>query len=354
MKEQRYVLLDGFRGLAALYVVFSHVGGETFHALQWGNLRVDFFFVLSGFVLQPRVPQAGENASLQARKFIRSRVFRLWPMLITILLARLVIWGIWILRNPHEPVANFGIADFPTSFIAAALLLQVLLPAAMEWGDPLWSLSAEWLTNISVALGGVVLGKFVWPACFISGYACLFMGSLSNTPANLGFGAMGRALVGFSLGAIVRQLNDKYSRKFSLPRFVLAVTLAIGIFAVQIVLHRSALPVAALVLAFFVAEVVTIDQARVPVSILRTASYLGTVSFGIYAWHNNVIKLISSGLLPLFPMNSGHQSVLEVLKIVGVVVAISIVATHATSRYIEKPIQARWAKKKSVPVDAMR
>jgi len=177
---------------------------------------------------------------------------------------------------------------------------------------------------------------------------------MSSTPVNLGFGAMGRALVGFSLGAIVRQLNDKYTRKFSLPRFALALAFTFGIFAFQIVLHHSAVPVAALVLAFFVAEVVTIDQARIPASILRTASYLGTVSFGIYAWHNNVIKLISSGLLPLFPMNSGHQSVLEVLKIVGVVVAISIVATHATSRYIEKPIQARWAKKKPVPVDAMR
>jgi peptidoglycan/LPS O-acetylase OafA/YrhL len=354
MTQKRYILLDGFRGLAALYVVLSHVGGESFHGLQWGNLRVDFFFVLSGFVLQPRVPQTGETAWSQARKFIRGRIFRLWPMLVTILVARLLIWGIWILRNPNQPVSDFGIVDFPTSFVAALLLLQVLVPTAMEWGDPLWSLSAEWLTNIGVALGGIALGKFVWPFTFVSGYVCLFMGSLSDTPVNLGFGAMGRALVGFSLGAIVRQINDRHVRKFWWPRFLLALALTVGIFGVQIAFHRSALPIAALVLAFFVAEVVTINQANVPISVLRVASYLGTVSFGVYAWHNNFIKLISSGLLPIVPLNIGHQSVLEVIKISAIVVAMSIVATHATSRYIEKPIQSRWAKKRPASVDVAR
>ena len=351
MSQKRYVLLDGFRGLAALYVVLSHVGGETFHGLQWGNLRVDFFFVLSGFVLQPRVPQAGEGAWIQARKFIRSRVFRLWPMLVTILVARLAIWGIWMLKNPNQPASEFGIIDFPTSLIAAVLLLQIVIPSAMEWGDPLWSLSAEWLTNIGVALGGIALGKFVWPFIFVSGYACLFMGSLSDTPVNLGFGALGRALVGFSLGAIVRQINDRYVRTFWLPRFALALGLTLGIFLVQIVWHRSALPIAAIVLAFFVAEVVTINQSKIPSSILRVASYLGTVSFGVYAWHNNFIKLISSELLPVVPLNVGHQSVLEVIKISAIVVAMSIVATHATSRYIEKPIQSRWGKKRTASVE---
>jgi len=351
MSQKRYILLDGFRGLAALYVVLSHVGGESFHGLQWGNLRVDFFFVLSGFVLQPRVPDGGDTAWVQARKFIRSRIFRLWPMLVTILLARLLIWGLWILKNPDQPASNFGIADFPTSFVAAILLLQVLIPMAMEWSDPLWSLSAEWLTNIGVALGGVFLGKFVWPMCFFSGYVCLFMGSMSDTPVNLGFGAMGRALVGFSLGAIVRQINDKHVRKFWLPRFALASILAVGIFVFQIVLHHSAIPVAALVLAFFVAEVVTINQASVPLPILRVASYLGTVSFGVYAWHNNFIKLISSGLVPILPWNSGSQTEFEVIRFSALVIVMSIIATHATSRYIEKPIQARWSKKRTKTVD---
>jgi len=352
MSQKRYVLLDGFRGLAALYVVLSHVGGETYHGLQWGNLRVDFFFVLSGFVLQRRVPQAGQAAWLQARKFVRSRFFRIWPMLVTILVARLVIWAVWMLRNPNQPASDFGIVDFPTSLIAALLLLQIVVHSANEeWGDPLWSLSAEWLTNLWVALGGALLGKFVWPFAFVCGYASLFIGSLSDTPVNLGFAAFGRALLGFSLGAIVRQINDRYIRTFWLPRFALASALTLGIFMVQIVWHRSALPIAALVLAFFVAEVVTINQSKIPVSVLRVAGYLGTVSFGVYAWHNNFIKMISSGVWPIVPLNVGNQTVFEVIYISAIVVGLSIVATHATTRFVEKPIQSRWGTKRETSAE---
>lgn len=348
---KRYVLLDGFRGLAAIYVVLSHVGGETYHGLQWGNIRVDFFFVLSGFVLQRRIPQADDQRWASARSFIRSRFFRLWPMLLTVLFARLLIWGIWILKNPDSPVTDFRIIDFPTSFIAAVLLLQVLVPSALEWADPLWSLSAEWLTNLGVAVGGAILGKIVWPVCFVVGYIFLFLGSLSDASVNTGFAAMGRALIGFSLGAMVRIITDAYVRKFWWPRFLLAAGLTYGIFAYQIFLHRTALPIAAIVMAFLVAEVITLDQTKIPHWILRTSSYIGTVSFGVYAWHNNFITLITSDLLPIVPMKYGEQTIPQIIVTTLVVVLMSIVATHLTTRYIEKPAQKRWSKKR-IPVAA--
>ena len=54
--KPRYEILDGLRGVAAVLVVIyhlceSHFGiGET-HPLNHGYLAVDFFFVLSGFVI---------------------------------------------------------------------------------------------------------------------------------------------------------------------------------------------------------------------------------------------------------------------------------------------------------------
>ena len=54
--KARYELLDGLRGVAALMVIFYHIG-ECFATSpqdQWLNhsyLAVDFFFVLSGFVI---------------------------------------------------------------------------------------------------------------------------------------------------------------------------------------------------------------------------------------------------------------------------------------------------------------
>ena len=54
--KPRYEILDGLRGVASLMVIIFHLG-ETYcvpGAQQWmnhGYLAVDFFFVLSGFVI---------------------------------------------------------------------------------------------------------------------------------------------------------------------------------------------------------------------------------------------------------------------------------------------------------------
>ena len=56
--SQHYALLDGLRGVAAMLVVLYHVfGGFAFAGqtdivfINHGYLSVDFFFILSGFVI---------------------------------------------------------------------------------------------------------------------------------------------------------------------------------------------------------------------------------------------------------------------------------------------------------------
>lgn len=381
MSSKRFVLLDGFRGLAAIYVVMSHVAGESFPALYQGNLRVDFFFVLSGFVLQNRVPKSDAPGWSSVVAFLRMRFFRIWPMLITVLIARLVIWGLWSVTHPSSEANDFGIKNFPTSFLAALLLLQIFVPVALEWSDPLWSLSAEWFMNIWMGVTGTLWAMFgfksrqslsgspnstsepsrikqlmgkarnliaeqaVWIGGFTFGYVCLFMGSLHpDTPVNVGWAALGRALIAFSLGGMVRQIHNHFKRSFNAIRFILASMMTFGIFAIQIFLHRSALPIAALVLAFFVLEVVTIDESRVPASILRICSFMGSMSYGVYAWHNNMIKIISIDALPFIRLNAGHQSVLDATVVVVVVLLMSVAATKLTNRFVEQPVQQRWGK----------
>ncbi len=77
---QRLPLLDGMRGLAALSVLLYH-GHNLFHDDKWfaqGYLFVDFFFLLSGFVLtlstEPKFA-----SGLTARQFMQTRLHRLWP-----------------------------------------------------------------------------------------------------------------------------------------------------------------------------------------------------------------------------------------------------------------------------------
>ena len=59
--KAHYDLLDGLRGVAALMVIWYHVfegyafaGGGNIETLNHGYLAVDFFFILSGFVIGDR------------------------------------------------------------------------------------------------------------------------------------------------------------------------------------------------------------------------------------------------------------------------------------------------------------
>ena len=87
--KPHYMILDGLRGVAALLVVLYHV----FECFDWspaphGYLAVDFFFVLSGFVIGYAYddrwkPAAGTNRPrLTLGGFFRRRLIRLHPMVV--------------------------------------------------------------------------------------------------------------------------------------------------------------------------------------------------------------------------------------------------------------------------------
>ena len=62
--KPRYEILDGLRGVAAMLVVAYHLletyyGGKPDQPINHGYLAVDFFFVLSGFVIGYAYETAG-------------------------------------------------------------------------------------------------------------------------------------------------------------------------------------------------------------------------------------------------------------------------------------------------------
>ena len=76
-QAHQYAGLDGLRGLAALAVLSAHTAMLFSHTPRHFFLAVDFFFILSGFVLT--IPLVAPGRSLDARAFYGRRMWRILP-----------------------------------------------------------------------------------------------------------------------------------------------------------------------------------------------------------------------------------------------------------------------------------
>ena len=83
--KPRYEILDGLRGVAAVLVVMFHLfetysKGTPYQIINHGYLAVDFFFVLSGFVIGYAYDDRWNK--MTTWQFFKRRLIRLHPMLL--------------------------------------------------------------------------------------------------------------------------------------------------------------------------------------------------------------------------------------------------------------------------------
>jgi peptidoglycan/LPS O-acetylase OafA/YrhL len=78
--------LDGWRGIAILLVIAEHAGWEHFEHQTWaglGNLGVDIFFVLSGYIITARLIDEREKTStISLSSFYIRRALRILPLVV--------------------------------------------------------------------------------------------------------------------------------------------------------------------------------------------------------------------------------------------------------------------------------
>lgn len=83
--KPRFEILDGLRGVAAMIVVAFHLfetysAGPAHQILNHGYLAVDFFFILSGFVIGYAYDNRWDRMTVW--DFFKRRLIRLQPMVI--------------------------------------------------------------------------------------------------------------------------------------------------------------------------------------------------------------------------------------------------------------------------------
>ncbi|MDR1675518.1 MAG: acyltransferase [Tannerella sp.] len=164
--KPHYEILDGLRGIAAIMVLGIHtleayfvtdtVNGKYDQLLNHAYLAVDFFFVLSGFVIGYAYDDRWGKMSIGA--FLKRRIFRLHPMVVFGTALGVVMF--YLGAGEVYPL----IKDTPlwrVLLYAVLGLLMIPTPPSVDirgWKEmytldaPIWTLAFEYFANLLYAL----------------------------------------------------------------------------------------------------------------------------------------------------------------------------------------------------------
>lgn len=349
MAAKRYDTLDALRGVAALAVVVFHLNLVRLEPslLPGAYLAVDFFFILSGFVLAAAYEQALE-AQLSLRAFFLKRLVRLYPMAFLGaalgLAVLLVKW--WTTPVKVDPLPQILISGFfnglmlPTFFGGTASRLETF-----PGNGPLWTLFFEMMANLVWAWVGVRLRTTALAVITAIAGACLIVLVITFHTGNLGFdsksflGGLARVSFGFPLGVIIYRRRDLLSAgHIPYPRFLLGAALCI-LFAWPWGAQGYGVPWRDLIsITVLLPLIVILGTGRSGSS--RLGSFLGELSYPVYVVH-----------FPLLAVASGlHQTVLRhfnVQVLAASAFAVAVAAATLAMHYYDRPVR-KWLVRKVI------
>ncbi|HEU4644027.1 MAG TPA: acyltransferase [Burkholderiales bacterium] len=302
---ERFVALDSWRGIAACLValfhleayshlVYSHLHGVPFLNNSW--LFVDFFFVLSGFVIAANYQQRLLDG-FGAGRFLLLRLGRLYPLHVTMLAAAVAVKLLLVLVPALSPGAQAGPAPFsapqeaPGTIFANLLLVHSLhLYDFFTWNGPSWSISTEFWTYAIFAACLVGLGRHAWvalPVAMIGGPVLVAALSEQNMATEYDWGIV-RCVYGFAAGVVTWNLYRRWHVK--LGRWLsgsVAEWGAIGLMFAFVSASGTTLLSVAAPYVFGLVVLVFAFEAGTASAILRLRPLvlLGTLSYSVYMTH---------------------------------------------------------------------
>ena len=307
----RYDILDGMRGVAALMVLLYHLFNDAKSFYVWptpvpeffhGFLGVDFFFILSGFVMGYAYDRQWTDG-MTLGGFVRRRLIRLHPM---------VVMGV-LIGTACFLVQGSTRWDGTEVGIQAVMLVTLLAlflipsPAGLDvrgntesfpLNGPHWSLFFEYIGSL---LYGLMLHRLserwlrVWVAgsiCSLAAFALLMPDGgvaygWSSEPTNMLGGAL-RMLYAYPMGLLMARVFRHRN-----PRPLRGHVFLLGSLALVVLLGMPSLPagdaetIYQLVCLLSLFPALIWFSARGTVSGWRQqiVSFLGRLSYPLYAVH---------------------------------------------------------------------
>ena len=369
--KPHYELLDGLRGVAALLVVFYHIfegfsfagGGTLITVINHGYLAVDFFFILSGFVLGYAYDDRWKK-NMTLKGFFKRRLIRLHPMIIMGAIIGCIAFFV-------QGGVKWDGTHVATSAVMLALLLAMcFIPAYPGAGydvrgngemfslnGPSWSLFFEYIGNILYALFihrlsnkaltvlVILLGLGLsWFALFdVVGYGMIGVGW---TLDGLNFwGGMLRMLFPFTLGMLI----SRNFRPFKIRgAFWICSIILLGLFCVPYIEGKSPVCLNGVFEMICIAVVfpllVCMGASGKATDKQSTAicKFLGDISYPLYAIHYPIMYVFYSWLI-----EKQLYTLEETWPMAAVVYFGSIALAYLCLKLYDEPVR-RWLGSKFV------
>ena len=228
-QRPRYELLDGLRGVAAVLVIWYHffegfATSAVDQMINHGYLAVDFFFVLSSFVLGYAYDAPMRSHRLSTGSFIVRRIIRLQPLVVlSVLLGAAAYLLQGSVRWDGTPVPLHQVL---TALLLGLFMIPVLPGAGAEvrgngemfpLNGPGWSLFFEYIGSIIYATVLYRLGRRALACITVAAALCLAYTAFGNmsgayhlgvgwSMADYGFwGGFSRLVFSFSAGLLIQR-----------------------------------------------------------------------------------------------------------------------------------------------------
>lgn len=363
--KSHYVILDGLRGVASLMVVVFHLfeawsgGDPEKQIINHGYLAVDFFFLLSGFVVAYAYDDRWASGMSQW-DFYKRRLVRLQPMIIVggLIGAALLAFQHWSLFPKLATVTTWQV-------LGAMLLSFVMIPLRPSaeirgWGEiyplngPQWSLFYEYIANILYAVGLRKLSNR-WLGALVAVSALALIGLLVLGPRGDVIGGwaldaagvqigLTRVMFPFFAGVLLMRLGKRIKVKnaFAVCALLLIVAMSLPRFGVGDQRWINGLYEAACVIVLF-PLIVAIGAGEKDVAkedwgpSVRIARFFGDLSYPLYITHYPLIYIYTGWVVDKKPPVAQGA-----LVAVGVFVAAVTIAWACLKLY-DEPVRRRLA-----------
>jgi peptidoglycan/LPS O-acetylase OafA/YrhL len=228
---KRITQLDGLRGIAAMMVLALHYNtiktsfltNNFFVEKSW--LFVDFFFVLSGFIIASNYYSKITNFN-SFISYFKKRIVRIFPLLLFTVIVYLIYEIIGLrfnLKTDPEPVSYYLLQTLDS---LTFLNSTVLLGETQGMNPPSWSISAEMISYLVFGLSLLFFKKN--KIIIITGVIIILCMSFMIKQNNFAFknGDFGfvRGLLGFNLGVLtfnISQMKNVKTNRFEIPMIIL-------------------------------------------------------------------------------------------------------------------------------------